>query len=77
LAKSYGKSVGFRVFRSRVKERIGGEKIFYIGVLRLKEQYDIIRGVGGGQGIGKREQEKDFFLGKGHIAKTTRRRSKS
>jgi hypothetical protein len=35
--------------------RIGGEKIFYIGVLRLKEQYDIIRGVGGGQGIGKRE----------------------
>jgi hypothetical protein len=55
LAKSYGKSVGFRVFRSRVKERIGGEKIFYIGVLRLKEQYDIIRGVGGGQGIGKRE----------------------
>jgi hypothetical protein len=31
-----------------------GKKV-YIGVLQLKEQYDIICGVGGGQGIGKRE----------------------
>jgi hypothetical protein len=34
---------------------MGEKEKVYIRVLQLKEQYDIICGVGGGQGIGKRE----------------------